>query len=446
MYQIVGLIWGCRVDLKSDFRPAGYYVVNVDSLEIVKIAYATCANNIASICNARVSGTNIQVTNGMFKNLSVFDVNGICVQNPYLHIIGVIKSKSQVMGYRVFFPDGKIKTLKTSDVIMLLKKYKFFNAKLVTAGGKEYVSALRGSFNEIQLDEVSQKQPQRTDSNIDTLSKDFKFERTKDGTWRLTQYIGSQFELSIPYAINGVLVTEIASHTFFNYDFRRRVCIKSVTIPDSIKFIEAGAFVEFIGLKYIDFGKGAYSLEPDVFRKCTALTRVTLPNNITDVYQSFGYCSSLEGIDVSPTHPTLSSVNGVLFDKSKKELIQFPAGRGGSYRIPDGVVSIRDSAFEGCESLTDVFVPDSVVTYGDSIFEDCTNLSRIRLPASFVYAPGMFDGCKKLTEVELLGEDFDGDALEDLFKHCHLQVIKGLSGGAVEEYAYKQDIKFVPTN
>ena len=50
--------------------------------------------------------------------------------------------------------------------------------------------------------------------------------------------------------------------------------------------------------------------------------------------------------------------------------------------IPDGVTSIGNYAFCGCESLTDIVIPDSVNSIGSSAFEGCTSLSSVVIPDS----------------------------------------------------------------
>ncbi|WP_400239719.1 leucine-rich repeat domain-containing protein, partial [Methanomethylophilus alvi] len=85
-------------------------------------------------------------------------------------------------------------------------------------------------------------------------------------------------------------------------------------------------------------------------------------------------------INVAEGNTAYVSENGVLFNKSKTSLIQYPAGKTDSaYTIPDSVTSIEDSAFSGCTSLTSVTIPDSVTSIGYDAFFGCTSLTAINV-------------------------------------------------------------------
>ncbi len=122
----------------------------------------------------------------------------------------------------------------------------------------------------------------------------------------------------------------------------------------------------------------------------------------------FKEVSALKYIDVDPKNTALTSVDGVLFNKTKTTLLAFPNGVGGSYSIPEGVTSLGQGAFYRCTFLTEVIMPNSVeavyreafmlclgldfvkmsdnlTTIDDMAFLHCDNLNAINLPYSLSY-------------------------------------------------------------
>ncbi len=91
---------------------------------------------------------------------------------------------------------------------------------------------------------------------------------------------------------------------------------------------------------------------------------------------------------------------------------------GGSIEIPDGVISIGESAFQKHgEYLTGISIPDSVTTIGDNAFYGCTNLTEITIPDS-VTAIGnnAFYKCSGLTAVII--PDSVTSIGNEAFNHC----------------------------
>ena len=134
----------------------------------------------------------------------------------------------------------------------------------------------------------------------------------------------------------------------------KRSAIRSVTIPASVTFLDAGIYVCSPELETVyikgDPDASGFMIGSGVFRGCTAL----------------------QGIEVEEDHIALSSVDGVLFNKNRDALYAFPAGFGGRvYRIPAGTETISQSAFDvdyGEEDGINIkllIVPDSVVEIGD---------------------------------------------------------------------------------
>ena len=239
-----------------------------------------------------------------------------------------------------------------------------------------------------------------------------------DGSLRITGYIDnlSSVSLIIPSEINGKQVTGIGGQAFEGC-----TGLANITIPDS---------VTEIGL--------------EAFSGCTSLTNITIPDSVTEIGSSaFSGCSSLTAIDVEVGNNNYTSVNGVLFNKGKTELICYPAGKTDkSYNIPNSVTSIGYSAFIDCTSITSITIPDSVTSIDSSAFSGCSSLKSITIPNSVTsigyYA---FYGCTSLTSVTIpksvtgiddwaFGYYYDND-----YKKINNFKIYCYSGTAGEQYA-----------
>ena len=98
----------------------------------------------------------------------------------------------------------------------------------------------------------------------------------------------------------------------------------------------------------------------------------------------------MSSITVHHNNPSYTSVNGVLFNKDKTTLIQYPAGRHGDfptdlyegYYIPETVVKIGEGAFAYCENLIFIAMPDSLTEIGEYAFFHCTGLTTLIMPDS----------------------------------------------------------------
>ena len=180
--------------------------------------------------------------------------------------------------------------------------------------------------------------------------------------------------------------------------------LKTVTIPNGVTYIDYCTFSGCASLTSITIPDSVTSIGYSAFIDCTSLTSVTIPDSVTSIDSSaFGGCSSLTAIDVEVGNNNYTSVNGVLFNKGKTELICYPSGKTDkSYNIPNGVTSIGYSAFIVCTSLTSVTIPDSVTSIGYYAFYGCTSLTSITIPNSVTsigkYA---FYDCSSLTSVTI---------------------------------------------
>ena len=129
-------------------------------------------------------------------------------------------------------------------------------------------------------------------------------------------------------------------------------------------------------------------------------------------------------ISVDENNVTYSSVDGVLFNKNKTELVRFSKDvLQRNYEIPSSVTSIGDYAFSYCYAIESISIPSSVTSIGANAFYECSKLTSVSIPSGVtVINENTFQDCSSLAQIslpntlkEIHSHAFDGcSALESI--------------------------------
>ena len=106
-------------------------------------------------------------------------------------------------------------------------------------------------------------------------------------------------------------------------------------IPDGVEIVYNAAFENCKELTAVTFPDTISEISPYAFA-FSGLKSVIVPDGITYLDgTTFMGCKSLENFSVGKGNPSFVAVDGILFSKDMQTLISYPAGRAGSYTVPD---------------------------------------------------------------------------------------------------------------
>ena len=170
-------------------------------------------------------------------------------------------------------------------------------------------------------------------------------------------------------------------------------------LPASVRIIYGGAFYGCSSLAKVLLREGLTSIKAEAFYHCVSLPEIKLPASLTTIGNlAFHGCTSIQNYQVTYDSNTYTSVDGVLFSKDMSKLVLYPIGNTQEvYKVPNGVETIEESAFNKSSFLKRINLPRTLKSIEYASFNLCSNLEWIMLPNTITdISDSAFSNCNKL--------------------------------------------------
>lgn len=196
----------------------------------------------------------------------------------------------------------------------------------------------------------------------------WEIEKLGDGSAAITAYIGSsELEgiVEIPEEIDGCRITALGRKLF--YECKK---IEEIRLPETITEFGEASFCLCNGLRKVNFPGGLEVIPADCFNEC-GFERLEIPDTVKIIKRgAFVNNRRLESITIPEG---IMAIEMMTFAgcKSLREV-----------SLPSTLREIGDGSFSGCESLGSIGLPEGLESIGMMAFLSCRRLKDVRLPGS----------------------------------------------------------------
>lgn len=189
--------------------------------------------------------------------------------------------------------------------------------------------------------------------------------------------------------------------------------LTGLTMPDSVKLVENGAFLSCTKLKKAVIGKSVTELQASCFARCSSLKKIAVPDKVERIEKNAFYrCSAIktltmgENVSFIGSHAfascqslgavsipgTVSSIGKAAFYQNvSMEELELSEGikrissqafaycRLSKVLLPESIESIDNAAFQGNKNLEEIYIPASVTKISDNVFASCQSLASLKV-------------------------------------------------------------------
>ena len=185
-------------------------------------------------------------------------------------------------------------------------------------------------------------------------------------------------------------------------------------IREGTKGLADGAFQYCYSLESVEIPEGIKKITTKMFYDCRSLKRIALPESLEEVY-----IDAFKGVTNADVYiPNLTAwcnctffngyylYGGFGIEISSNPMFSATASAGRLYvngtlieqlTIPEGITTIKPSAFNGCQSIKAASFPSGVTTIGEAAFMNCRNMKEVSLSDTVTeISRWAFWGCERI--------------------------------------------------
>ena len=207
------------------------------------------------------------------------------------------------------------------------------------------------------------------------------------------------------------------------------VSLSKINIPDGVTKIGTSAFQRCNGLTELVFPAMLREVGTDAFSLCKSLERVVFNGPLDKIWNgAFSWCHNLREVIFNGA---VKSLNGFSYCNSLENVV-----------LPEGLQVIEGGVFQKCTSLQKITIPQTVLEIGQSVFDGCSSLKEMVLPAAMTATQfSLFQNCSSLENLTI-GEglaNISGNSLSGCWALRHL-VVRCQKPPVYNDNAFSQEI------
>ena len=244
---------------------------------------------------------------------------------------------ASAIGAALLYPKNRGKN--SDDINVAVRSTSFISSTFATTESAEATASTTASTT------ASATTSATSTTTLPAKSTVFDY-RVSEGGIIIEKYTGNAENVDIPSSLDGYNVISIGASAFKYCD-----CLRSVSIPGSVKSIGDNAFRECRNLTSVTFHGSVSTIGDMAFLGCDSLESISLPSGVSSIgIYTFAYCDSLSSV-----------------------------------QLPEGVRTVDYCAFCDCPSLRRVTLPGSVTVIGARAFTGAPNVTLCVKDGTYSY-------------------------------------------------------------